>query len=83
MNVSLSPEQLEWLEARVAAGEFSSVSEALERAVAELIAINEDDLAWAKPYVDEAIGQAERGEVVSGEEFLKSVDERIEKLRSR
>jgi Arc/MetJ-type ribon-helix-helix transcriptional regulator len=54
MNVSLPAEQLKWLEAQVAAGHFSSIDEALAIAVADLKALSEDDLAWAKPYVDQA-----------------------------
>ena len=57
MNVTLPPEQQRWLEAQVAAGQFGSIDEALAVAVADLIAIQGDDLAWAKPYVD---GRANR-----------------------
>jgi antitoxin ParD1/3/4 len=81
MNISLPPEQLEWLDAEVAAGNFSSIDEALAVAVADLKALSEDDLAWAKPYVDEARDQVVRGETLSGEEFLKWLDNRIEKPR--
>jgi antitoxin ParD1/3/4 len=71
MNVSLPKEQFEWLEAEVAAGNFSSIDEALAVAVAELKALHEDDLAWAKPYVEEARDQVARGETLSGDEFFK------------
>jgi antitoxin ParD1/3/4 len=44
--------------ARVASGDFSSVEEAarqlLDERIAERMAEENDDLAWAKPYVDEA-----------------------------
>lgn len=84
MNVSLPREQLEWLEAEVAAGHFASIDEALAVAVAELKALHEDDdLAWAKPYVEEARNQAARGETLSGDEFFKWLDDRIETLRQR
>jgi Arc/MetJ-type ribon-helix-helix transcriptional regulator len=65
MNISLPKEQLEWLEAEVAAGHFSSIDEALSLAVAELKSLHENDLAWAKPYVDEARGPScSRGNTV-------------------
>jgi Arc/MetJ-type ribon-helix-helix transcriptional regulator len=83
MNVSLSREQQEWLEAEVAAGRFSSVDEALAAAVAELKALQEDDLAWAKHYVDEARASVASGDVISGEEFFKTLDAKIESLRSK
>jgi len=81
MNISLPKEQQEWLEAEVAAGHFSSVDEALMIAVAELKALQEDDLAWAKPYVDEARAEIARGETIPGDEFLKWLRERTRQLR--
>ena len=81
MNISLPKDQLEWLEAEVAAGHFESVDEALAVAVAELRALQDDDLAWAKPYVEEARASVARGEVISGEEFFKNLDAKIESLR--
>jgi antitoxin ParD1/3/4 len=83
MNISLPKEQLEWLQAEVAAGHFSSIDEALSVAVADLKALSEDDLAWAKPYVDEAREQVARGETLSEAEFFAWLDARIEALRRR
>jgi antitoxin ParD1/3/4 len=83
MNISLPREQQEWLEAEVAAGRFSSIDEALAIAVAELQALQEDDLAWAKPYVDEARAEIARGETISGDEFLKHLNDKITSLRSK
>ncbi len=71
------------MEAEVAAGRFSSIDEALAIAVAELQALQEDDLAWAKPYVDEARASVARGELISGEEFLKHLNDKIASLRSK
>ena len=73
MNISLPKEQLEWLEAEVAAGRFASIRRgAVPVAVADLKALSEDDLAWAKPYVDEARASVARGDVISGEEFVQA-----------
>jgi antitoxin ParD1/3/4 len=83
MNISLPREQQEWLEAEVAAGHFSSIDEALTVAVADLKALMEDDLAWAKPYVDQARASVARGDVISGEDFFKHLNSKIESLRSR
>jgi antitoxin ParD1/3/4 len=82
MNVSLPPEQLEWLEAEVAAGHFASIDKALAVAVADLKALSEDDLAWAKPYVEQARASMARGDVLSGEEFFRRLNARINALRS-
>jgi antitoxin ParD1/3/4 len=82
MNISLPKEQLQWLEAQVAAGHFASIDEALAIAVADLKALSEDDFAWAKPYVDEARASIARGDVFSGEEFFRRLNARIDDLRS-
>jgi antitoxin ParD1/3/4 len=81
MNVSLPREQLEWLEAEVAAGHFSSIDEALAVAVADLRSIVDDDLAWAKPYVDEARAEVARGETIPGDDYLSWLRNRTEGLR--
>ena len=70
MNITLPPEQRKWLEAQVAAGRFASVDEAVVVAVADLMAIENDDLVWARPYVDQAFESVARGDVISGEEFF-------------
>ena len=83
MNVTLPTDQREWLEAQVAAGQFASVDEALVVAVADLMAIQADNLAWAKPYVDEALTSVARGEVSSGDDFFNFLDAKLATLRSR
>jgi antitoxin ParD1/3/4 len=81
MNITLSPDQKKWLEAQVGAGHFSSVDNALAVAVAELMAINYDDLAWAKPYVDEARAAVARGEVAALEDALTDIDAHVGTLK--
>jgi len=80
MNIILPTEQQKWLEAEVAAGRFRSIDEALTAAVADLMAAEDDDLAWAKPYVDEATAAIARGEHVSLDEFRAEIRETIAKL---
>jgi hypothetical protein len=69
MTVTPTPEQQQWLEA-------------VRMAVADFRALQTGNLLWARPYVDQARHSAARGEVVSGEEFLKSLDSRLQALRS-
>jgi antitoxin ParD1/3/4 len=83
MNITLPPEQREWLEARVADGHFDSIDEALTVAVADLMAMHDDDLTWAKPYVDQARASLQRGDVLSGDEYLERLDSKIQSLRRR
>jgi len=58
MLITLTPEQESWLNAHVASGNFASVEDAARQLIDERIAeraIEEsDDLAWAKPFVEEA-----------------------------
>jgi antitoxin ParD1/3/4 len=81
MNIQLSPDQQAWLEAQVAAGRFSSVDDAVAIAVADLMAISDDDLAWAKPYVDEARAAAARGEVVPLDDAAADIDAHLKTLK--
>jgi antitoxin ParD1/3/4 len=70
MTITLTPEQLAWLDAEVAHGHFQSIEEAarqlIDQGIAERMA--EDDLAWAKPLVDEALADVARGDVITLEE---------------
>ena len=76
MTISLLPDQGAWLRTRVANGDFASIEVAarplLDRAIAEQAQAETgppDDMAWAKPRVDEARAAVARGEVFSLEEF--------------
>jgi hypothetical protein len=80
--ISLTPEQQRWLEAEVAAGRLPSVEDAVRMAVVDFKALNTDDLRWAKPYVDEARQSVARHDIISGEDFLKALDDRLKALRS-
>jgi antitoxin ParD1/3/4 len=81
MNIRLPPDQQKWLEAQVAAGLFGSVDEAVSAAVADFMAANGNDFAWARPYVDEARAAAARGEVVPLDEALDDIDSHLASLR--
>ena len=81
MTITLRPTQQKWLEEQVEAGRFPSVDDAVAIAVAELMEATDDDLAWAKPYVDEARQAASRGEVVSLEDALADIDAHLDTLK--
>ncbi len=82
MTITLSNDQQSWLEAQVAAGNFASIEEAVAIAIADLRAMAEDDLAWAKPYVEQAQRSVAAGHVISGEEFAAGLDRKIASLRA-
>jgi antitoxin ParD1/3/4 len=85
MLITLTPEQEAWLEAHVASGRFASIEEAVRQAIdhriAELDLEENDDMAWAKPHVDEARTAIERGEVITLEEHRARNDERLAAIR--
>jgi Arc/MetJ-type ribon-helix-helix transcriptional regulator len=81
MTITLTPEQQKWLEAEVAAGRLKSVEEAVRTVVdLMLMPIDTTDLSWAKPYLDVARAQIERGEFVTHAEFKREIANRIKSL---
>jgi hypothetical protein len=66
---------------QVAAARFSSVDDAIAVAITDLMAIEEDDLARAKPYVDEARAAAARREVVPLDDALAAIDASLSTLK--
>ena len=82
MNIRLPADQQKWIEEQVAAGRFGSVDDAVATAVADLMATGADDLAWAKPYVDEARAAAARGDVVPlDDDALADIDAHLAALK--
>ena len=86
MTIILTPDQEARLKTRVARGEFASVEDAARQLIDEALlerAFDEnDDMAWAKPYVDEALAEVERGEEISLEEFKARNAARLAALRT-
>ncbi len=86
MMITLDPDQEAWLKTRVASGDFASVEAAARQLIDERIAeraLEEgDDLEWAKPYVDEALAEVERGEEITLEEHKARNAARLAALRS-
>jgi antitoxin ParD1/3/4 len=82
----LNPEQEAWLETRVASSDFASVEAAARQLIDERIAeraLEEgDDLAWAKPYIDEALAEIARGEEITLEEHKSRNAARLAALRT-
>jgi antitoxin ParD1/3/4 len=85
MTITLHPDQIAWLEARVARGDFASLEDAARQLIDERIAERaleeSDDMAWAKPYVEEALAEVERGEVITLEEHEARNDARLAAMR--
>ena len=85
MSVSLTPEQQAWLTAHVERGEFRSIDEAarqlIDERIAERMAEENDDLAWAKPYVDEALLEVAAGKVLTRQEHEARIDALLASLK--
>jgi antitoxin ParD1/3/4 len=85
MTITLTAEQQVWLEAYVARGDFPSIEDAarqlLDERLAERAAEEEDDLSWAKPYVDEALAAVARGEVMTLDEHKRRNAARLAALK--
>ena len=82
MSILLTKEHEDWLRAKVAAGEFASLDEAVKAAVQRLIIDDErdgdDELMWAEPFAVEGLAQLERGEHMSHEEVFTSLQRLID-----
>jgi Arc/MetJ-type ribon-helix-helix transcriptional regulator len=70
MPVTLKPEQQAWLERQVKDGTLPSVEDGVQQAVADMMAITEDDLAWAKADVDAARADVETSEVTPAADVI-------------
>ncbi len=74
MPITLTPEQEAWIEALVATGEFASIEDAARQLIDDRIAelsVNDDDMEWAKPLVEEARASIVRGDVLTLEEHRR------------
>jgi Arc/MetJ-type ribon-helix-helix transcriptional regulator len=83
MTITLTPEQIKWIEQQVAGGKFESVEDAVRLAVADLMTAGTDDLAWAKPLVDEARTSLARGEVIPAESVKAEIDAYLKSIGAR
>lgn len=86
MTITLDPDQEARLKTRVASGDFASVEEAARQLIDEALvqrALEEnDDMAWAKPYVDEALAEVARGEHITLEQHKARNAARLAALRT-
>lgn len=80
--IKLTAAQEAWLEAQAAEGRIPSVEDAVRGAVADFMTLSSDELAWAKPYVDEARASVARGDVAKGEDVLARLRHRISEFKS-
>ena len=86
MTITLKPDQEAWIKTRVASGDFASIEEAAHQLIDEALVtralVENDDMAWAKPYVDEALAEVTRGEEITLEEHKARNAARLAALRT-
>jgi antitoxin ParD1/3/4 len=71
MTISLTPDQHAWIAERVRCGTFASIEAAVSQLIDERIAeveVEDDDLLWAKPLVDQALEDVAANRVITLEE---------------
>jgi antitoxin ParD1/3/4 len=85
MTITLHPDQEARIRIRVASGDFPSVEKAarqlIDEALVERALEESDDMEWAKPYVEEALAEVERGEVISREEHEARNEARLAAMK--
>jgi len=81
MQITLTPEQIARLDVLVASGAFTTIEEAaralIDGAIIEFTELINDDLGWAKPYIEEARADVAQGRVMTFEEHRARVAEQL------
>lgn len=83
MTITLTPAQEAWLDAQVRSGAIPSAEDAVRVAVADMMALQNSDLSWARPLVDQARTSVAKGHVVEGDDFLSKLDQLIVSLEAK
>ena len=80
MTIQLTRDQIAILRKQVVAGRYSSIETALDCIIAgsELEDEFDDNFdEWARPLIAEGIAEADRGELISFEQFAAEVEARL------
>jgi antitoxin ParD1/3/4 len=85
MNLVFSKAHTEWLQARVADGTFASVEAAVQQLVEERIALeditlDDDEMEWVRPLLDEARLDVAEGRSLSLDEHRARNAARLAKI---
>ena len=70
MTVKLNEQLRVRLQRLVDAGQLSSIDEGVNLAVADLVCLAEDDMEWARPYIEAGRRDVAAGRVVDGEDVI-------------
>ena len=81
MNVRISPAHRKWLSDQVSGGAFASIDEALAWAIEGMMHVADEDLEWARHYLEKGYASLARGKGIPGDKFLARLDRRLDTLR--
>ena len=81
MIINLPADQELWLKAQVEQGQFASIDDAVRAMIAEHMALATDDLAWAKPLLEEGLAAVKEGRVISAAESTAKMKAHLESLK--
>lgn len=84
MTIHLTVDQEAWIQEHIEAGEFSSVEEAVRVLLDERIAqrdLEEDDMEWAIPLIEEGLASVETHGEISLEESRMRTNSLIASMR--
>ncbi|MFQ4140100.1 type II toxin-antitoxin system ParD family antitoxin [Nodosilinea sp. PGN35] len=84
MDVSLKPEQAEFIQTQIANGRYENPEDVIDRALSLLVEWEKSYDQWlqeTRQKVDEGLKQIERGEVVDGEIVMNQLREKVKKAR--
>ena len=82
MNLTLTPEQAQIIQAQIQSGRFTNPEEAIELALHLLERSNESYAEWVeetRQKIQVAVDQVDRGEWVDGETAIAQLKERLSK----
>jgi antitoxin ParD1/3/4 len=72
-NISLPRELEEYIDAKVASGEYAHASEVVRDALRCMMTEEAEKLEWLRNAIEEGIASADRGDLVSGDKALEQV----------
>jgi antitoxin ParD1/3/4 len=84
MDVSLKPEQAEFVQTQIVSGRYENPEDVIERALSLLAEWEKSYDQWVqetREKVDEGLRQAERGEVLDGETVMTQLKEKIKRAK--
>lgn len=84
MDVSLKPEQAEFIQAQITNGRYGNPEEVIDRALSLLVEWEKSYDQWlqeTRQKVDEGLRQIEQGDVVDGEVVMTQLRDKIRKAQ--